>query len=365
MKCSAMKRFGLLGLALVIGVSGCFPHRKVTDYKKFMDDAKKKSHVTEWTKKVPEGMEVRYVLVRERRVDYDNNLTEYVYEYDEYGNRCTTKDVLGSGEVTYTLEYDEKGQLLKKSTKHTGNVGYRSPDCDVTYEYDNKGHVISCEAVMYLKDNKTDNYSYQFEYDKDGHLVSSYYSSRDGEHEETYTFAEYGLPCFDYCVLADESRDVIILRREYNEQGQVICEIDGENVKVFTYDNWDLTGWSVNNNKYTYSYDAFGNLLGFESLDGEHVREIEYDEHNTQVLSKEWKEDELISEIKTTCVYDDAGHLVEETSEFNLTDRSFTAKTVYTYDEHGLLIMEEESIDGRFTDFTVYDYEAILVPKGS
>ncbi len=92
------------------------------------------------------------------------------------------------------------------------------------------------------------------------------------------------------------------------------------------------------------------------------------------VRSQSWENGKLIDDTIWEYTYDGQGKVILETSEFwslrtkddgSTEESTFTASNQYTYDEHGLLTVEESRIDGRFVEIYVYDYEAVLVPSGT
>ena len=199
------------------------------------------------------------------------------YEYDENENVISAHQAYGYGEDTFYWEnqYDSLGNIVQ-STEYD----YNGRICIVNYEYDMQGNLL----LM----TKTEKYKHN----RDFRLLS----------QKCYT---------------------------YDTQGHLIQ-------LVVTADNYSE---ELDHYKYTYEYDAQGNLIreiGYFS-DSISQHDYEYDSQGNMIWKTNYDSDNNI-ECRIKYEYDTQGNLVQE-STYN-PDGDITFKEIYTYDMQGKIISE-------------------------
>ena len=316
-----------------------------------------------WDGSVPDGMEVKYVVVKEVYRD-DRSRNTKLYDYDKAGRITYYKEDSSSFTAEWKLEYNDDGTIARREFRTLKDYGNApaSPDFDAEYEYNDEKQLVSYKIHS---GGATSNYKFEY---YNGHLVHSnyYYSEMD------YTYGSEP-ECYDYRVvvsnkIVDGNRfDVRICKRTYSDDTfeRVLTEqYEYENsITYYEYDESGLTGWSIvcSNPNHTYKYDAKGNCIEEMDQYGTVISKREYNADGDEILYESSRK-----KITTTFTYDTDGNKLTETSENqykdNEKDRSYTATTTYDY-WIGLKVSEVSEINGRFTDMTVYAYKAILVPK--
>ena len=318
--------------------------------------------IKNWNGSVPDGMEVKYVVVKEVYRDERSRNTEY-YDYDNVGRLTYYKQETRAYTDEWKLEYNDDGTLARREYRSIhGRVSDRDPDYVIEYGYNDEKLLVSYS----YSDSNGLTLDYKFEYEN-GHLVHSNYY---GENKYTYGSEP---ECYDYCVVVSNKivdghqSDVRICKRTYSDDTfeRVLTEQYewGRSITYYEYNESGLAGWSIvcSEPDHTYKCDAKGNTI--EELDqyGTVIVKSEYNEDGDRILYESSRE-----KITTTFTYDTDGNKLTETSEIqykdNEKDRSYTATTTYDY-RIGLRVSEVSEIDGSFMDMTVYAYKAIIVPK--
>ena len=360
---------------MMFSMSGCFnllfgkntTALKGKHYKEMLAELEEDNMVKDWEGSVPSGMEVSYVLVKEQRVDDNDNYNKEEYGYDGKGRQCSCTSYRLSGYMKWQNMYDDEGLLIRREFKSDGYIGSApaEPDYRTDYEYNAAGQLVSYEKTE-LEKGGVERVDYI--YDEDGHLAAVESSDTYSNNTE-YTSNFETLPYYEYVVVVNDdysSFDVDIVQRFYDEDGLVISEINGNMTTTYEYENGVLTGYRSGSDYGTTVYDAEGNSIRFISGSGNTEDISEYNEHNDRILYQDIDNGEVVKEVVTEYKYDKNGNKLEESSRFTGTYSSgeeydFVSVYTYTYDEHGLLISEENRIDGRFVSLETYNYEAILV----
>ena len=275
-----------------------------------VDEWKNGEIVHRTTKRYFELNEKGNIIEMSESTQYDSDesiFVKYTYtyenEYDEEGNRIENIRCNSDGEIEWksTYEYDEEGNLIEKIDYRNDGSGLFN--LKFTYEYDEEGNIRY--EIKYDEDGNADltEYHYTYKYDGDWpNQVEKITYNADGtvSSKYTYEFDEKGSLLFIFC---DEpyARDVrytygggLVVGPEIltlepsgigNKVEQIYYESDGS---VFV--------------KYTYEYDAEGNLVEEikyvrGSFSVKHTYEYEYDEEKNWTR-KIYFEDDVAYKIR-------------------------------------------------------------------
>ena len=137
------------------------------------------------------------------RVENNMTLTELEYDDKDQLVKETTRSVSGDGDRTVTHEYDKNGNDIKQVTDYPGKgttideyqydsegrkvkwtttsefEGTPSQNSEITYEYDSKGDLIRENFPKY-------EYKYEYEYDNNGNLIKK--TKKEGDETTTTTY---------------------------------------------------------------------------------------------------------------------------------------------------------------------------------
>ena len=366
----------LCAALLMLSMTGCFSLRRSTAStsfdeeklrKKVTEDLTNEISVTDWNGNVPDGMEVKYVVVKEVYRD-DRSRDTKLYDYDKAGRVIYYKSDSSTYSKEWKLVYNGDGTIARReyrSLKARGSA-LAGPDYTAEYEYNDKKQLVSFSYIT------NGHFTYKFEYEN-GHLV---HTDLYGGKDYTYsTESEY----YDYCVvvsdnlnISNEYNDIRICKRTYADDTfeKVLTEQYeyDEWVTQFEYNGSELTGsYYIDQWGRTHKFDANGNLSAELDKDGSVLEKWEYNENGDTVLFEQYDNGVLVDKTTTSVSYDGAGNKQTKTSDFwyvmDGEEKTFTAKTTYSY-RNGLLVSELDEIDGDFSSLKVYAYKAILVPKG-
>lgn len=372
----------LLSVSILLSGTACnLRRRKKVNANKFIKQAYQETHVTEWTDPVPEGMEVQYVCVRKQRVNDRSELSDERYEYDDHGHQTSYMDVWANGSYRLEVDYNSDGTVSATRIRHKGSQpGRPSPDTDGFFTYDEKGRIVR-EETKETRNRKDITTSLEFLYDEKGCLIATKrkddtdWSPYHGYDEEPFPHKEYHVEfeqpstLFSYNIYP-----YVIVTYYYDDDGLLAAVSKDGDRKIAQYTDGVLTGWRMESGNGYSLYDIEDNFLAEYSKTGELKSKREYNDHGDEVRSQRWENGKLVSDITSEYTYDEQGKVIQETSEFwslrtnedgSTEESTFTASNQYTYDEHGLLIINEGKINGKFDEITVYDYEAVLVPTGT
>lgn len=365
----------LCAALLMLSMTGCFFLRRSTAStsfdeeklrKKVTEDLTNEISVTDWNGNVPDGMEVKYVVVKEVYRD-DRSRDTKLYDYDKAGRVIYYKSDSSTYSKEWKLVYNGDGTIARReyrSLKARGSA-LAGPDYTAEYEYNDKKQLVSFSYIT------NGHFTYKFEYEN-GHLV---HTDLYGGKDYTYsTESEY----YDYCVvvsdnlnISNEYNDIRICKRTYADDTfeKVLTEQyeNDERVIQFEYNGSELTGsYYIDQWGRTHKFDANGNLSAELDKDGSVLEKWEYNENGDTVLFEQYDNGVLVDKTTTAVSYDGAGNKQTKTSDFwyvmDGEEKTFTAKTTYSY-RNGLLVSELDEIDGDFSSLKVYAYKAILVPK--
>jgi len=359
----------------MLSMSGCFIFRRALNVKsttaavsfeEVSEDLMKEVSVTEWSGMVPEGMEVKYVVVKKVYSDGSNRDVD-IFDYDKAGRISYHNRENSAYHDEWKVFYNDDGTIARrehKSIKATGSAP-AYPDYFADYNYNEKKQLVSYTVNMSGKGETT----YKFEY-KEGHLVHA----DDNSGGKSYTYSlepDY----YDYCAVVsddiDATPEVKIYKRTYSDDSfdRILTEQYeyDEYETQYVYNGMILEGWyHVNQWGYKTKYDAKGNMTEEQGPDGSIIEKWDYNERGDETLHERYDEGKLKEKTKTTYDYDTAGNKLTETSDWwtetDGEEYKFISKTTYKYGDHGLLISEVVEIGGRFTNMTVYAYKAIVVP---
>lgn len=242
----------LLALLLILSLAAC---GKDDDSDKHSDDGidANQGDQTKPTTETPEatrGVFLPTEMVKTIHMEEGNAIWREVYTYDRQGNRISTTSYKPDGSISSvcTMEYDEKGNLIRE-TYESGSV--------YEYAYDSLGN-----QYCTLSFGKTK----ELELDDLGRAI------RVGT--DTITYAEDMLSYIRYCYsdsgelteytehILDAQGHVITTRR-CHENGNLIYRTDyvyknGQMVQLLSYAMNSDTHVSTS---HKYTYDVYGNLL--------------------------------------------------------------------------------------------------------
>ena len=365
----------LCAALLMLSMTGCFFLRRSTASTSFDEEKLRKTvtedltneiSVTDWNGNVPDGMEVKYVVVKEVYRD-DRSRDTKLYDYDKAGRVIYYKSDSSTYSKEWKLVYNGDGTIARREYRPLKARGsaLAGPDYTAEYEYNDKKQLVSFSYIT------NGHFTYSFEYEN-GHLV---HTDLYGGKDYTYsTESEY----YDYCVvvsddinISNEHNDIRICKRTYADDTfeKVLTEQYeyDERVIQFEYNGSELTGsYYIDQWGRTHKFDANGNLSAELDKDGSVLEKWEYNENGDTVLFEQYDNGVLVDKTTTSVSYDGAGNKQTKTSDFwyvmDGEEKTFTAKTTYSY-RNGLLVSELDEIDGDFSSLKVYTYKAILVPK--
>ena len=374
------KRIGSIICVAVclLSMTGCFfnPFKRSSgkskssngiSYEEASDKLLKEYSVQDYSGQVPDGMEIRYVVVKKVYMDDNENRIEYHYDYDNAGRQTVMIDVNGINETKYELTYNSDGTIAKKEfTKEkdsrAGNIG---PEYYGEYKYNENKQLISYTVSEDHLPPTTYNLAYE-----NGHLKSAETDSGT----KTYDYSTEG-QFYDYCaVVSDEfysMSEIEIVKRTYSDNTfeRVLTETNNfDRVTYFEYDGDTLTGWYwIDEWGRTIRWNARGSLVEEIDKDGNLLEKSEYNEHNDRTSYMRYEDGKLVDKATSVYEYDSKGNKLSETSNFwyifEGKESTFISTYKYDYDDRGLLRAEVHMIDDRFSDMTVYAYKAIIVPS--
>lgn len=220
----------------------------------------------------------------EKQVSYEKGekMGETVYEYDEYGRLVRVE--IDSEPVE---RWDETLQLYLFTHRADGTFDYA-----LTYEYDEGGNVIRKTYLNLQSDNPAGNYyDYQYEFDENGNITRCVACSQ-GQEEAVgyvidYVWEDGRLIWEQFWCTEDSFYDEYkgAYHYHYDAQGK-ICSVDfvgwaGIVTVSVGYDELDRMSqihWKIiaeaEEDLIQYSYDSDGNLLPRD----EEIQKFEYDE---------------------------------------------------------------------------------------
>lgn len=364
------KRAGVVFTAICLSVSmtGCFDlpvKEKTVNRDALLALIKEDDFVTPWKGDIPDGMEVQYVMVREKTAAVNDFVTEYEYGYDGYGRRTSLKNVKENGYTIFEMTYDDNGHIISKKQSSDGYVGSAPfPEIEFNYRYDDSGRMVYYEQIRSDRSS-----SAEFVYNEDGHLIRV---NKDNS-MLVCSFNFDNPPYHEVCAVLDDSLEqmtpweVVVT---YDEDGNVISETHDGYTTDYLYEDGVLTGRKETDPQGTVvTYDADGIKLKQESADGSQVLTWQYNEHGDNVYFKMTRDGELDRERNTKYVYDDNGNILKSTETmyypnyYEKGEVTTVTTRYYTYDKNGLRTSETVEYEaGKTSEVTVYYYEAILVP---
>ncbi len=360
-------------VCMAFSVTGCLKFLKkaqsTKNYDAVMEAVKEGGFVEEWTKDVPEGMEVRYLVTKEMHVNSSDGYYEHLYKFDSYERCIYYAEVLENGYKQYENIYDADGNLTAKKQKHEGRINTSGPvfvDLECEYKYNAGGQMLSYEITSEYEDSE-----YILHYDNGGHLTGV----TQGDKEEKVFDVNFDVePYYETVAVLSAEADRIhpsYVIRHYDSEGRILSERDGEKTTTYQYENGVIVGSTMSNDSgYIAFYDADGNKLSYrfnEGKDSFESVEYQYNEHNDLIGYEEYGKDGLERRVTYTYEYDNKGNKTSKTTESWSIDSkgqetTSIITTTYTYDEHGLPVTEETRIgDGDFMEMSVYYYKAVLV----
>lgn len=359
----------ILIIGLTVSMTGCFnlfKKSKSTENKDaLLASVAEGKLVEEWTGDIPEGMEVKYVLVKEQTVSSADHLREYLYKYDDLGREIYYSEYTKSYYILYQCAYDDNGNAVIKKQTHEGNVGSAGfPDKQYDYKYNDDGQLIYYQTTSLNNDSVTE---YNLEYDEDGHLISSV---ADNGYTLEFDVNYETIPYYETVAVVSDEIDIPdpeYVTRYYNGGGYLIYEQHKNYKLIFEYDNGEVVGTTREYSGDSKNiYDADGNPIYMKV--GKSVYEYQYNDNNDLIKLVISDDGDPRTITTNSYVYDKNGNKTSMTTEdWYKNDKGEESTKVttftYTYDEHGLLISEEEKLsDGSFQSLIVYSYKAILVP---
>ena len=119
--------------------------------------------IKNWNGSVPDGMEVKYVVVKEVYRDERSRNTEY-YDYDNVGRLTYYKKETRAYTDEWKLVYNDDGTIAHReyrSLKANGSAP-AGPDYDADYEYNDKKQLVSFSYSLDRGQKKT----FEFKYEK-------------------------------------------------------------------------------------------------------------------------------------------------------------------------------------------------------
>lgn len=350
-------------IGIAVSATGCFGLGKSDkNMKALQEEIDKADFVEEWSGDIPDGMEVMYVLTKNKSVSTNDNLDEYEYEYDDQGRQVVSVDIREKGYIRLERTYDENGLIIRKAQSHDGYVG-SAPfnDCEYLFDYNDNGQLIS---YTYKSNDKTEKYEFAYE---DGHLISR---SDNGTLMMEYDYSFDTAPYYESVVIVEDSYGAeppSVLTRYYDEDGLIISQGDDDHTVTYVYENGEIVRSIKENRSGTFTYSASGKYLETSLGGGREVTTYEYNDYDDLVYYSVERDGEINYEKTVTYTYDADGNKTSRVenirSVYDGKESNYGSTTTYTYD-HGLLVVEAEDGDnGKLACSTnVYYYKAILVP---
>ena len=372
------KRISIIIFAAVclLSITGCFlnPFKRSSGksasdkgltYEEASDKLLKEYSVQDYSGQVPDGMEIKYVVVKEVYMDNYENRRDYEYDYDKAGRQTVLIDYFHVCNTRETLTFNDDGTLAKKEYKKlTKDYGSHGNDYVAEYKYNENKQIVSYTVTEENQPVKT----YNFEYEN-GHLISGDVFDKN----QKYDYSTSG-QCYDYGVKVRDSfhygYEAYVVKRYYADDTftRIVMEEDYNSDLIhYEYDGDLMTGWYyVDERSRTHKYDARGNFIGIDEADGSCIEKSEFNEKNDRTLHLVYEDGKLVNKVTSVFEYDSKGYKLSETSNFwyihEGKEGTFISTTKYDYDDRGLLRAEVVMIDDRFANMTVYAYKAIIVP---
>ena len=354
----------LCALGVVFALSGCTLFDGILKSTKNFDEltkmVKEGNFVEEWEGKVPDGMKVKYLLVKDIKVNYNDNKYEYEYEYDKKGRPAVYKDIRQKGYIRYEIYYNSDDLVSSKKMTHDGYVGSApTPDLNIKFEYNDSKKLV---AYTYTVNGKVS--EYHLKYDLEGHLISL--TDYDNA-ERKYDFNFEKAPYHEYVAVVKEDFDVTlpqIVKRTYDEDMRLLSESTDDYTKTYEYDGEKLTGYTNKNRTTETRYDADGKILSSSMGDGREVTEYRYNDRGDQVYYTMTRDGEVTFRKESSYEYDSKGNMISRTDKImskssSSGEKNYEDKYKFTYDERGLLVTEEErKSDGGYSYLRACYYKA-------
>ena len=137
-------------LCTAFSMTGCIHLKGTFNKTVYLDELKaeisKGNFVEEWTGDIPEGMKVKYALVRDWMSGMGRNKTEHVYEYDSNGKMTLLLVKVLDGETLRCEQtYNDGGLLIAKKQKGSDRFFSSAKpvfEYECEYEYNAKGYLV-------------------------------------------------------------------------------------------------------------------------------------------------------------------------------------------------------------------------------
>ncbi len=285
-------------------------------------------------------------------------------QYDNAGNliKIEVSDIEGnliridSEDLHAEYTYDPEGRVLSETKFNSAETPYSKTE----YEYDAEGRELKSIEYSIVNEKKSVYESNTSQYDSFGNIISHVTNSKDGSLKEaeecTYTYGDAGQVLKIVCVITDATEGPITetTTNRYDTNGNLVdstyvCESRNEFV-------------SSCSSRTRYEYDALNRCTKETNLSGSSVDdyyEYEYDANNVRRKSTLYSAED---DIVRVTVYDETGEKTvdgvpeNEYDGFGVLQIDFhydaynkrILKTVYTYDENGLVAREDyTAIDSK------------------
>ncbi len=314
------------------------------------------------TKDYLRGFRVLYDITETKYSDGDYMIEEYEFNAEEQVLSFVRKfSYSGNISEDYKCTYDEKGNLVKKEVNSLRGVSKSVYE----YKYNNKGDVIYFKDTSEDRNNevyleydekgncikKTGKSIFMYEYDYRNRLIKKarYDKSGNLEMTEKYYYDIYGNQKASEIFNPDGSRH-LLSEYTYNIAGNLL-----------THKETDANG--NERKKREYDYDLNGNIIKETTYFGvKQIREFKRDKNGNLLEEKLWEEDyvgaepRLFSEKKYS--YDGSGNCISAYSmyvdeDYGKIDEDWDK---YTYDKNGNVIKHESFDRNEFECDSVYEY---------
>lgn len=276
-----------------------------------------------------------------RKMDGEETLEAFTYEYDEAGRILSETEIYHQGDQkadatgkVVKWEYDENGNPVRRTEAY---IEADEPYSEKVYEYDRYGN-CTCETT-YLYEELTGQDITEYEYDKQGQVTAKTVTWYEPENWDTEELEYNGYARYEYDAEGRETR-----YENYTKDGRL---------RQATEYRYDEKGRPV--------YEMSGDYLDYRGEDAktEQIRNYEYDDKNKLYSIVVYWDDMLYmngsvflnengDEVKRVLnLYDGEGNVYPYTEE-------------YTYDENRNRILVEYD-NGRSNKQGSYEYEYVYI----
>lgn len=220
-------------------------------------------------------------IVREGTRHYDGNYLFVDKEYDVEGRLVSqTVPFKYTSSSKYVYKYDSGGRLVSEQSPYGEMTTYGYDGLNITTQKNGRSTTKTYNELGDLLSVKSYLGDVSYKYDAFGHVLSA--TANDMSRKYKYDNFER--------LIQEKSQAGYLRNKEYDSEGMLCHEDDGENNVRYTYDTLGriISKKYSEGDAFTYNYNIYGEVLSVTNSTGEVVQKNEYDKYH-RLLSTEEK----------------------------------------------------------------------------